>query len=293
MIGEAVWLLVELLALFLGVSFGLNLLQRRIGNARLRGLMGATPLVAALRGIAVGFITPFCTYSAIPVLIAFRQAGVTAAGYVAFVVAAPVLDPILFGALLIIVGPQAALIYVGVAFAAALGLALLAEKVNLERFMKPLPDLTGQAEQTYPTLWTGYRREWRPAWRASRALLRTMLPLLVVGVGIGLAITALLPPETAARIPILAGDAAIPASAAVGTLFYINTELFVPIANALRSAGIGIGAIVALTIAGAGFNIPEFVMLGKLAGKGVLATFGVYVFAVAMVGGLLAQILVA
>ena len=290
-IGEAIWLFVELLALFLGVSFALNLLQRRLGNTRLKTLMGASPLKAALRGIAVGFITPFCTYSAIPVLIALRQAGVTAAGYVAFVVAAPVLDPILFGALLIIVGWKAALIYLGVAFAAALGLALAAERVNLERFMKPLPVAGGSAEHSTP--WAGIGLEWRPAWTASRALLRTMLPLLVVGVGIGLAIAVFLPAETVARIPVLAGDSAILAAAAVGTFFYVNTEIFVPIADALRSAGIGIGAIVALTIAGAGFNIPEFVILSRLAGKGILAAFGLYVFGVAVLGGLIAQMLAA
>lgn len=293
MIGDSIWLFVELLVLFLGISFALNLLQRRLGDNRLKTLMGASSLKAALKGIAVGFVTPFCTYSAIPVLVALRQAGVTAAGYVAFVVAAPVLDPILFGALLIIVGWKAALIYLGVAFAAALGLALAAERLNLERFMKPLPVAAGGAESSHSAPWAGIGLEWRPAWRASRALLRTMLPLLVVGVGIGLAITVFLPTETAARIPVLAGDGAIPAAAAVGTLFYVNTEIFVPIADALRSAAIGIGAIVALTIAGAGFNIPEFVILSKLAGRGVLATFGLYVFAVAMLGGLIAQLLAA
>ena len=251
--------------------------------------MGTTPVVAALRGIAVGCITPFCTYSAIPVLVAFRQAEVTAAGYVAFVVAAPVLDPILFGALLIIVGWKAALIYLGVAFAAALGLALLAERVDLERYMKPLPTAEEQTGQAESAPWAGLHLEWRPAMRSSRALLRTMLPLLVTG---GLAITAFQPPETTARIPVMAGDAAIPAAAAVGILFYINTELFVPIADALRSAGIGIGAIVALTIAGSGFNIPEFVILSKLASKGVLAAFGASVFAVALMGGALAQLMV-
>ncbi len=293
MISDAITLLVELLVLFLGVSLGLNLVRRRLGDDRLKGLMGATPLAAALRGIAIGFITPFCTYSAIPVLVAFRQAGVTAAGYVAFIVAAPVLDPILFGALLIIIGWQAALIYLVVAFAAALGLALAAERVDLERFMKPLPAATAATRQPASSPWAGIRHEWRPAWRSSRALLRTMLPLLVVGVGIGLAITALVPAETAARAPVLAGDAAIPAAAAVGILFYVNTEVFIPIADALGSAGIGIGAIVALTIAGAGFNVPEFVILSRLAGKGILATFGAYIFAVAVGGGLVAQALVA
>ena len=138
MIQDTVRLFAELLVLFLGVSFGLTLLRRRLGDHRLRSLMGASPVGAALRGIVIGFITPFCTYSAIPVLVSLRQAGVSAAGYVAFIVAAPVLGPILFGALAIIVGIRAAVVYLVVAFVAALLLALVAERIDLERFMKPL-----------------------------------------------------------------------------------------------------------------------------------------------------------
>lgn len=297
MIRDALWLFGELLVLFLGVSFGLTLLRRRLGDDRLRSLMGASPIKAALRGITIGFITPFCTYSAIPVMVSLRQAGVPPAGYVAFIVAAPVLDPVLFGALAIIVGIPAALIYLAVAFTAALMLALLAEKVDLDRFMKPLatadtgPSLGAAASGHTP--WQGLRLEWRPAIGASRALLRTMLPLLVVGVAIGMAITAFLLPETVARVPGLSSGAAIPAAAAVGVVFYVNTELFVPIADALRSSGVGIGAIVALTIAGAGANVPEFVILARLTTRRVLAVFGGYVLAIAMVGGVVVQLLVA
>lgn len=296
MIRDALWLFAELLVLFLGVSFGLALLRRRLGDDRLRSLMGASPITAALRGIAIGFITPFCTYSAIPVLVSLRQAGVTPAGYVAFIVAAPVLDPILFGALAIIVGLPAALIYLAVAFAAALMLALVAEKVDLDRFMKPLASggtsLSSGPGASEQIPWRGLRLEWRPAMGASRALLRTMLPLLVLGIAIGMAITAFLPPETVARVPGLSSQAAIPAAAAVGIFFYINTELFVPIADALGSAGVGVGAIVALTIAGAGANVPEFVILARLTTRRVLAAFGGYVLVVAIVGGLLVQFLV-
>ena len=296
MIREAAWLFLELLVLFVGVSFALTLLRRRLGDDRLRSLLGSSPLRAALRGIAIGFVTPFCTYSAIPVLVSLRQAGVSPAGYVAFIVAAPVLDPVLFGALAIIVGLPAAVIYLAVAFVAALTLALLAERIDLERFMKPLGAIgrgSSPDSGTGSVPWQGIRREWRPAMRSSRALLRTMLPLLVVGVGLGLAITSFLPAETVARVPGLSGEAAIPAAAAVGILFYVNTEIFIPIADALRSSGIGIGAVVALTIAGAGANIPEFVILSRLTTRRILAVFGGYVFVVAMGGGVLVQLLVA
>jgi len=295
LIRDALVLFAELFLLFVGVSFGLNLLRRRVGDERLRTLMGASPVGAALRGIGVGFITPFCTYSAIPVLVSLRRAGVSPAGYAAFIVAAPVLDPILFGALVIIVGLPAAIIYLLVVFAASMGLALLAERVDLERFMKPLspPDVDGGPEPDIGTgPWRGLRTEWRPAMLSARALLRTMLPLLALGVLIGLAIAAFLPAETVARVPVLSGDAAIPAAAAVGTVFYINTELFVPIADGLRAAGIGIGAVVALTIAGAGANVPEFVMLARLTSRKVLVVFGGYVFVVAMAAGILVELLV-
>ncbi len=304
-------LLLELVALFFGVSFAIQLLQRRLGDDRLRAWMGGPPPVAALKGIAVGFITPFCTYSAIPMLVGLRQAGVPAAGYVAFIVAAPVLDPVLFGALVLIVGLTAAITYLLVAFTAAFALALAAERINITRWLKPLPasllsTLECSSEGT-PTLdddaacdalpnttpWRGLTTEAPHAARAATTLLRSMAPLLLVGVAIGLAITELLPASTAARITGVSDVFAIPVAAALGTPMYVNTGLFVPIADSLGAAGVSTGAIIALTIAGAGANVPEFVILGRLAQFRLVGAFFGYVFLIAIVGGLLAEAIVA
>jgi len=111
--------------------------------------------------------------------------------------------------------------------------------------------------------------------------------LILIGVGIGLLIEAAVSPETAADLTGRAGWGAIPFAALVGTPLYFSTELFVPIADSLRSVGVASGPIVALTIAGAGANVPEFVILSRVAKWRVLAVFIAYVFAVAVVGGLL------
>lgn len=81
-------------------------------------------------------------------------------------------------------------------------------------------------------------------------------------------------------------------AAGLGTPLYFSTELFVPIADSLSNAGVGVGAIVALTIAGAGAgaNIPEFVVLSKLARPVAVSVFFGYVFAVATPGRFLAHI---
>ena len=74
-----------------------------------------------------------------------------------------------------------------------------------------------------------------------------------------------------------------------GNASVLRTELFVPISNSLYNAGVGVGAIVALTISGAGANLPEFIVLSKMAKPGAIGIFFVYVFAIATTGGLLAH----
>ena len=295
MIGSTAFLLAELAVLFFGVAFLVQLVQRRLGDERVRSWMGGTPIVSALKGIAVGFVTPFCTYSAIPMLVGLRQAGVPPAGYVAFLSAAPVLDPVLFGALLLIVGAKAAIIYTVIAFTAAMTLALTAQRIGIDRHLKPLPpELAGGSDCSSSCggddrPWAGLREESRGAVRAATSLLRTVGPLLLAGVAIGLAIEALVSPETVATITGNNAGWSIPLAAGLGTPLYFQTSLFVPIAHSLTAAGVGIGAIVALTISGAGANVPEFVILTKLADRTLIGIFFGYVFSVALLGGLTAQ----
>jgi uncharacterized membrane protein YraQ (UPF0718 family) len=116
-----------------------------------------------------------------------------------------------------------------------------------------------------------------------------MAPLLLAGVAISMLITSFVPADAAVRITGVSDALAIPAAAAIGTPLYINTGLFVPIADSLGAAGVGTGAVIALTIAGAGANVPEFVILGRLAQLRLVACLFAYVFAIAVAGGLLAE----
>ncbi|MXZ94973.1 MAG: hypothetical protein F4Y99_03500 [Acidimicrobiaceae bacterium] len=306
--GAAV-LVAEMVALLLAVTFGVTLLQSRLGDETIRRWMGGPPRRAALKGIAVGFVTPFCTYSAIPVLVGMRQAGVRPAGYAAFIFAAPVVDPVLVGALAIIIGPAGAAVYVTTAFAAAFTLALIVDKVDIAPHLKPVPALVGQpAPPVRPTvpqipsppvscsspeeaLWAGWQTESRAAWRRALALLRSMAWLIAVGVGLGLAIGLLVPTDALASIAGADNPLAVPAAAAAGVPLYFGTELFIPIGDALHAKGVGTGSIVALVIAGAGANIPEFALLTKIARGRVVAAFFAYVFVVATVAGLLTDLI--
>ena len=305
----ALLLIAEMVGLLLAVTFSVTLLQRRLGDATIRRWMGGPPQRAALKGIAVGFVTPFCTYSAIPVLVGMRQAGVRPAGYAAFIFAAPVVDPVLIGALAIIIGPAGAAVYVTTAFAAAFLLALIVDAVDIAPHLKPVPALVGQpAPPSGPTeprtpspstscpspqeiQWAGWQTEALAAWRRAITLLRGMAWLIAAGVGLGLAIGLLIPTDALASIAGAHNPLAVPAAAAAGVPLYFGTELFIPIGDALHAKGAGTGSIVALVIAGAGANIPEFALLTKIARGRVVAAFFAYVFAVATVAGLLTDLI--
>ena len=314
-----------MVALMLGVTFGVALLQRRLGNDTIRRWMGGPPRRAALKGIAVGFVTPFCTYSAIPVLVGMRQAGVRPAGYAAFIFAAPVVDPALVGVLALIVGPAGAALYVVTAFAAAFLLALIVDAVDITPHLKPVPALafaptaaepapagpespppsspesppagpespppSSPGSPPPPEPWAGWRHEAPAAWRRAAALLRSMAWLMVAGVGIGIAISLLVPAEAIVGIAGAKNPLAVPAAAAAGVPLYFGTELLLPIGDALHTGGAGPGAIVALVIAGAGANIPEFALLTKVVRGRMVAAFFAYVFAVAVAAGLVTDLL--
>ena len=305
----AALLVAEMIALLLVVTLAVTLLQRRLGDATIRRWMGGPPRRAALKGIAVGFITPFCTYSAIPVLVGMRQAGVRPAGYAAFIFAAPVVDPVMIGVLAIIIGPAGAAVYLATAFAAAFLLALIVDAVDIAPHLKPVPALVGspdppsspaQPRTLSPPAscsspdeapWAGWQSEFPAAWRRAVTLLRSMAWLIAAGVGAGLAIGLLVPTDALAGIAGAHNPLAVPAAAAAGIPLYLGTELFIPIGDALHSKGAGTGSIVALVIAGAGANIPEFALLTKVARGRVVGAFFAYVFVVAMVAGLLSDLI--
>lgn len=326
-----------MVALLLGVTFLISLLRRRLGDETIQRWMGGPPHRAALKGIALGAVTPFCTYSAIPVLLGMRQAGVRPAGYTAFLFAAPVVDPILVGALAIIIGPTGAGVYTVAAFAAAFTLALIVDAIDITPHLKPIPALASasavsepapalagagaQTESTAPSVlaaagagtaagaptcspepsapcpssadpepWRGWWAEAPEAWRRALVLLRGMAWLVVIGVVVGLGISLAVPTDSLAGIAGSQSPLAVPIAAAVGVPFYVGTELFIPIGDALRTSGVGVGAIVALTIAGAGANLPEFALLTKLARGRLVAAFFGYVFFVAVLGGLVTDL---
>jgi len=121
---------------------------------------------------------------------------------------------------------------------------------------------------------------------------RSFLPHVVIGVLIGAVAHGFVPDEWLVQY---AGEDnlwAIPLAAIVGVPLYVRGSTMIPIAVTLTAKGMGIGAVIALVIGGAGASLPEMVMLKRMFHWPILIAFLVSVFGIAITTGYLAQALV-
>ncbi|REE99932.1 permease [Thermomonospora umbrina] len=275
---------VELVALFLIVAFLVALVQRRVGEKRLQLWMGGGTYVAPLKGILLGSVTPFCSCSTLPMLMGMIKAGTPFTGAAAFLIASPLLDPIILGVIWMLFSWQIMLGYAVVTFAATMLISLAWGKAGLERYVRRVKV---SAEDHDDSPWQGLRREIEPAWNQSWSYFRPLAVPLLVGVSVGAVIYGAVPESF--LMSVAGGNAlwAVPLAALVGIPLYIRTESILPIGLALTSAGMGLGPVFALVIAGAGASIPELSMLSSIFKPKLVMAFVGSVFTVAVAGGLI------
>ncbi|HVM13255.1 MAG TPA: permease [Egibacteraceae bacterium] len=305
-------LLVELVVLLFVVSAALTLAARRAGVARLQRWLGGSRMTGTLKGMGVGFFVPFCTYSAIPAFVGMVEARVRTATLAGFLLAAPVLDPLVLAMLMLLFGWQLTLAYTVVTAGAVFALALAADALAAERLLRPTrlraatavggealhaaaPDGADAACSSDPfgdqQPWRGLRAEGYLATTYAAGLVRRLAVPMVLAVAVAAGIVGFVPEELLSRLAGPHNALAVPVAAVLGVPFYVSAEAFLPIASALNASGMGIGATFALVISAAGVNVPELALLSRLLRAPLLAAYAAAVAGVAVAAGYLVPLL--
>ena len=286
------WFLItttELVVLFLALSFLVGLLQTWLPEERVRKMFERRrPLIGYLLGATLGAVTPFCSYSTIPVLAGLLRSGVPFGPTMAFLFASPLLDPVVLGVLVFLIGVEGTFAYAVLTFLASILIGALLAKLGLEKDVKPLRGVAaldegpaGYEGTSVPPKASVWGRAWSEAW----SFFVPALPYLLLGTAAGAAIYRLVPTSW---IIALAGPGqpfAIPLAASLGVPMYVNAETFFPISAALLEKGVGIGAVMGLVITSMGVSVPEVALLGSLFRWRLVAALVVSVFAVAVGSG--------
>lgn len=128
-----------------------------------------------------------------------------------------------------------------------------------------------------------YRQAGLEAWQQ----FKDVLPYLALGVLIGSLIYGFVPTEWIASHAGSDNPWAVPLSAVIGIPLYIRAEAVIPLASALLSKGMGVGAVMALIIGSAGASLTEVILLKSMFKTPMIIAFLTVILGMAMMMGYL------
>lgn len=286
---------VELIALFLLISALVEIILMYVPEEKIRRKLSGAGVFGNIVAAGFGALTPFCACSTIPMTVGFLNAGVPFGSTISFLIASPLLNPIILGMLGAMVGIKAMVAYFVIAFLCSVLFGFLLEKIGARKYvknvrLKPASCCAGSCgvvdKRTLP-----FRGKLKAAFAGAWGSLRPILGYLLVGVALGAGIYGYMPQDFVMKIAGPDNPFAIPVAAVLGIPLYIRAETAIPIGLALMGKGMSIGAVISLIIGGAGMAIPEMTLLASIFRKQFVAMIVLVIFLTAVVSGYLFNIL--
>ena len=286
---------IELIALFVFISALVEIILMYVPEEKIRRRLSGAGVFGNIVAAGFGALTPFCACSTIPMTIGFLNAGVPFGSTMSFLIASPLLNPIILGMLGAMVGIKAMIAYFVIAFLCSILFGFLLEKIGAQKYvknvrLKPASSCAGSHEvvdkHSLP-----FPSKLKVAFAGAWDSLRPIMGYLLVGVALGAGIYGYVPQDFVMKIAGPDNPFAIPVAAVLGIPLYIRAETAIPIGLALMGKGMSIGAVISLIIGGAGMAIPEMTMLGSIFKKQLVAMIVLVIFLTAVVSGYLFNIL--
>lgn len=286
---------IELIALFVFISALVEIILMYVPEEKIRRRLSGAGVFGNIVAAGFGALTPFCACSTIPMTVGFLNAGVPFGSTMSFLIASPLLNPIILGMLGAMVGIKAMVAYFVIAFLCSILFGFLLEKIGAQKYvknvrLKPASCCAGSHEvvdkHSLP-----FPSKLKVAFAGAWDSLRPIMGYLLVGIALGAGIYGYMPQDFVMKVAGPDNPFAIPVAAVLGIPLYIRAETAIPIGLALMGKGMSIGAVISLIIGGAGMAIPEMTMLASIFKKQLVAMIVLVIFLTAVVSGYLFNIL--
>lgn len=285
---------VELIALFLLISALVEIILMYVPEEKIRKKLSGAGIFGNIIAAGFGALTPFCACSTIPMTVGFLNAGVPFGSAISFLIASPLLNPIILGMLGAMVGIKAMAAYFVIAFSCSVLFGVLLERLGAQRYVKNVrlkPASCCAGGEVVDKRSLPFRGKVKAAFAGAWGSLRPIMGYLLIGVALGAGIYGYMPQDFVMKIAGPDNPFAIPVAAVLGIPLYIRAETAIPIGLALMGKGMSIGAVIALIIGGAGMAIPEMTMLASIFKNRLVAMIVLVIFLTAVVSGYLFNIL--
>ncbi|MCI2894572.1 permease [Staphylococcus hominis] len=282
-----VMLFFELFILFIIVSFIVSIIQQIVSEEKIKYFLSKpNQAINYILRMAFGAMTPFCSCSTIPILAGLLNSKVPFGPAMSFLIASPLMNPLMIFMLWALLGWKVAVVYFIVLAIFSVLTGLVFSKMNLSKSYKGV-NVKGDGFFANKN-GSRFKQALNDAW----AFLYPMIPYLFIGVFIGAFIYGFVPETFITKYASGGGIISVFIASIIGIPMYIRPETMLPIAEALASKGMSLGTVVALIIGGAGASIPEVVLLSKLFKKKFVISFVIAILVVAISTGLMVNIVI-
>ena len=288
------YITVELVVLFIVITALVEIILMYIPQKKISKEIEKAGFFGNVIAAGFGALTPFCACSTLPMTVGFLNAGVPFGATMSFLIASPLLNPIIIAMLGALVGIKAMLIYVAIAFLCAVFFGWGLQKVDAQKYVKNVrlkkQSCCSAGKKPIEVKNLPWGQKIAIALRAGWDTLRPIFWYLIIGVALGAVIYGYMPSDWVLKIAGPDNPFAVPVAAIIGVPLYIRAETAIPIGVALMGKGMSIGAVIALVIGGAGMAIPEMSMLASIFKKKLVAMIVVVIFLTAVISGYLFNI---
>ncbi|MGP7816384.1 permease [Niallia sp. 01092] len=270
----------ELTALFIGISFIINIIQAFVPYEKMELLMEKShSIISALIAVFFAFVTPFCSCSTIPVVVNLLNNRIRFGVVMIFLFSSPVLDPTILTIMTAMLGWKVALYYTLITTILSIIIGFTLEKHGFEKEVKNV------LVKNFVPETKGFNL--KNAFSETIILIKTVYPYLLIGAAIGSIIHGAVPTEFIAQY--FGGDNwwLVPIAAIVGIPLYIRLSTMIPISQIMIAKGMALAPVMALMISSAGASLPEVTLLNSIFKKKLVFAFILSVISMSTISGFL------
>lgn len=283
-------IMAELVALFILISAIIAFVLMYVPQEKIKNWLSSKGILGNIMAVLFGAVTPFCACSTVPMTIGLLQAGVSFGTVMSFVIASPLMDPLVFILLGTFMGWKVAIGFLLLTSVFAVLFGILFDKFGWSDQVKRVR-LKGDGHGPNENLPAGVKNRIKAAFLKAWSDFKGVFVYMIIGVAIGAAIYGYMPTDLLAKVAGPDNPFAVVVVALIGIPLYIRVESAIPIALALMDKGVSIGAVIAFIISGAGIAIPELTMLASIFKKKIIIALIAIVFITAVLSGLILNML--
>ena len=293
-------ILAELIPLFLLVTFLSGLALEYVSPEKLREkLSGRKGVWGQIISMVLGWVTPFCSCSTVPVLASMVKAGIPIGIMTTFLYASPYPVEIAIPILAPLFGLPVALAFLIVGGIMALVSGILVQKLKWQDQVKIDMGNSPAASQTISNtvdvpmidIDDSFKAKCLRAWDYTIGFAKKLLLIIVISSAVGALIYGFIPEEFILKYAGGTGLFVVPIAALIGVPLYVNVAAVIPIIYSLSLKGMSEGAVLAFLITATTISPPELFMLSALFKKKYVFAFALAMTAGAILTGYLLNLL--